>query len=310
MRLTILILTYNGKHHLRLLLPTVQELIRNTKEYTISVLIVDNGNDEDTTLFMKNEYPNFQYEKSGNNDYLFILNQYVKTIKSPYFLLLNDDMRLDFNLLNEAMCHFLNSKLFAVSCTIKNWDGNGIQEAVKYVSYKNAWMYIHKNDALNVPAYSFNACGGASVYRTNIFNELGGFDRLYYPAYYEDTDLSHRAWQSGYEIVNEPKAIVYHREGASWAEKKNNTKRTVLIYKNKMQGMVRNCSMPNFLLFFILTVPVRLLFGWRNGKEFYFAYVNTIIKLPKLLLLRKKQQKKIKISDSIVFRKIRETYER
>lgn len=50
----------------------------------------------------------------------------------------------------------------------------------------------------------------------NKFLEIGGFDRLYYPAYVEDVDLCFRAWCNGWRCIFEPASKVLHREGGSW----------------------------------------------------------------------------------------------
>lgn len=58
--------------------------------------------------------------------------------------------------------------------------------------------------------------GGSSAYRREVFLKLGGFDSLFAPFYWEDTDLGYRAWKAGYEVRFAPKAILVHnyREGS------------------------------------------------------------------------------------------------
>ena len=48
-----------------------------------------------------------------------------------------------------------------------------------------------------------------------MFESLGGFDRRYMPAYYEDTDLAFAVRSVGLRVVYEPRARVLHVEGAS-----------------------------------------------------------------------------------------------
>ena len=40
---------------------------------------------------------------------------------------------------------------------------------------------------------------------------LGGFDHNYYPAYWEDIDISFQAKQKGYKVLFQPQAIVFHQ---------------------------------------------------------------------------------------------------
>ena len=57
--------------------------------------------------------------------------------------------------------------------------------------------------------------GAALMIKASLFAELGRFDELYVPAYYEDTDLCFRARQRGFRVVVQPTAEIVHFEGAS-----------------------------------------------------------------------------------------------
>jgi GT2 family glycosyltransferase len=53
------------------------------------------------------------------------------------------------------------------------------------------------------------------------FLEIGGFDRLYFPAYGEDVDLCIRAKNKGWKSIYVPESVVWHKEGASWKDDGN-----------------------------------------------------------------------------------------
>jgi GT2 family glycosyltransferase len=59
--------------------------------------------------------------------------------------------------------------------------------------------------------YSILASGGFSAFDAEKLRRLGGFDELLSPFYWEDVELSLRAWRRGWKILYEPKAIVYHQ---------------------------------------------------------------------------------------------------
>lgn len=58
------------------------------------------------------------------------------------------------------------------------------------------------------------ACGAACLIKRELINHVGFLDGTYF-MYYEDTDLSLRAWRNGWDIYYEPEAIVYHKHKAS-----------------------------------------------------------------------------------------------
>jgi GT2 family glycosyltransferase len=54
------------------------------------------------------------------------------------------------------------------------------------------------------------ASGGFSAFSAEKLRQLGGFNALLTPFYWEDVDLSLRAWKRGWKILYEPQAVVYH----------------------------------------------------------------------------------------------------
>ncbi len=57
--------------------------------------------------------------------------------------------------------------------------------------------------------------GAALMIAQKLFSELNGFDELYVPAYYEDTDLCFRVREAGYRTVVQPASEIVHLEGVS-----------------------------------------------------------------------------------------------
>ncbi len=71
---------------------------------------------------------------------------------------------------------------------------------------KGVYNYVRESDY----------CSGASLLiRATLFRELGGFDEMYLPAYYEDTDLAFRVRAKGLKVYYQPLSTVIHYEGMS-----------------------------------------------------------------------------------------------
>lgn len=100
----------------------------------------------------------------------------------------------------------------------------------------------------------FGATGGASLYKTALFRDIGLFDEDFF-LYYEDVDVSFRAQLAGWKVVYTPKAIGYHKQGAA---------------SNKVPGLALRHTFKNLPLLFIKNVPTKLLLP--IGIRFYFAY--------------------------------------
>ncbi len=55
----------------------------------------------------------------------------------------------------------------------------------------------------------------SAMVRRQAWDDVGGFDERYFPAYYEDADLCMSARAKGWRVVCEPASVVVHDEGAS-----------------------------------------------------------------------------------------------
>jgi len=101
----------------------------------------------------------------------------------------------------------------------------------------------------------FGATGGATLYKSEILNEIGLFDEDFF-AYYEDVDISFRAQLAGWKVAYNSEAIAYHKQGAT---------------SKKIPGFAVYQTFKNLPLLFLKNVPQRLLMP--IGIRFYFAYI-------------------------------------
>jgi GT2 family glycosyltransferase len=81
----------------------------------------------------------------------------------------------------------------------------------------SGWNYGRADDSSR-PQYNYvretdYVSGAALMIRRSLWQELGGFDETFVPAYYEDTDLCFSARAAGYKVVYQPASAVVHYEG-------------------------------------------------------------------------------------------------
>ena len=73
---------------------------------------------------------------------------------------------------------------------------------------------------VDAPLYNYvrevDYCSGALLAtRRSLFEEIGGFDQRYCPAYYEDTDYCFAVREKGSRVYYQPESTIVHLEGAS-----------------------------------------------------------------------------------------------
>ena len=57
--------------------------------------------------------------------------------------------------------------------------------------------------------------GASILIKKALWEKIGGFDKRFIPAYYEDTDFAFELRKLGYKVIYQPKSIVEHYEGIS-----------------------------------------------------------------------------------------------
>lgn len=209
------ILNYNGQKHLEYLLPTACAAAKIYPGHC-SVLVLDNRSPNRDVEWVKRGFPSVRVMVAPENDFLFSYNWLLPQLSEEVVVLLNNDLRLDEQFLEPLLRHFQSADVFAVSASSYDWEGEERTIGPARLIFRNGlygWHYEPQNQKL---CHTLFTSGGFMAVDRRKFMELGGFSRLFHPAYCEDLDLGFRAWRRGWRSIYEPASIVWHREQASW----------------------------------------------------------------------------------------------
>jgi len=135
----------------------------------------------------------------------------VAFAKYEYVMLLNNDAAPEKDAFIK-LAQVLDSNRDFFAATALEYDSQSKTNA----SGKNQlWfeMGIFKHSKADNLEYGQNAwaSGGSSMFRLKCWRELNGLDKRFYPAYWEDIDLSYRARQKGLQVIFTPTAVIYHQ---------------------------------------------------------------------------------------------------
>lgn len=162
--------------------------------------------------------------------------------RGSFLVFLNNDTRVTEGWL-EALwalfeersdCGLVGAKLVYPDGRLQEAGGIVFQDA-------SGWNYGRFDDP-QAPAYNYvrevDYCSGAAIMiRRVLFEELGGFDACYAPAYYEDTDLAFRVRAAGLKAYYQPRSQVIHYEGiSSGTDVTSGTKRFQPINQEKFRA--------------------------------------------------------------------------
>jgi GT2 family glycosyltransferase len=255
---SILVLNYNGKHHLDECLGSLQ---RAAAAYagSCAIVCVDNGSTDGSRDYVRDRYARVEVMQAPANDFLFSLNDVVRRRREEIVIIVNNDMRFDEGFVAPLVSHFERPDVFAVGSAIFDWEGASNTVGPRCACVEQFWFYKWWDYERQQAALTLEACGGAAAYRRRMFVELAGFDPLYRPGYYEDLDLSYRAWARGWLVVYEPCSRAYHRESASMLERFGDAAKAQLLYRNHLLFTVKNIGGAAFLAGFLVCLPYRVL---------------------------------------------------
>jgi GT2 family glycosyltransferase len=202
---SIIIPTWNGEELLRKNLPKVLEVAPNEAE----VIVIENGSEDGSREYLEElrvtGYELRVIENNVNLGFIGGCNQGVEKAKGDYVVLLNNDVVPERDFLAPALKHFNEDEVFAVSFNEVNSDGGWAD--IFWVDGFFNYSPGEKSDQAHISGW---ASGGSAVFRKSMWDELNGFDPMFDPFYWEDTDISYRAWKMGWKIIWEPEAKVVH----------------------------------------------------------------------------------------------------
>jgi GT2 family glycosyltransferase/glycosyltransferase involved in cell wall biosynthesis len=201
-------------------LACLKSIARHTRGVPYEVVVVDDAS-SDGTADILSEVANLRVLRSEtNHGFLRSCNHAARAARGRFLVFLNNDTEVTAAWLEPLLRVFdQRPDAGAVGAKLVYPDGK-LQEAGGIV-FRDAsgWNY-GRNDHPERPEYSYlrevDYCSGAClVVPRSFFEELGGFDELYSPAYYEDTDLAFQVRKAGRKVYYNPLSVVIHHEGVS-----------------------------------------------------------------------------------------------
>lgn len=245
MKVTVVIVTWNGRSHLETCLPAVRD--QKVRGFEHEVLVLDNGSTDGTVDWLRAEHPWVRLiESPVNLGFCGGNNRAIEAAEGDAVVLLNNDTRPHVDWL-QALVDALASApddVAAISGQIIDWDGKHLDFARGIMTFDGHAFQLDTGRPLasveQPPsgAELLFACGGNMIVRRDSFLAAGGFDDGYF-AYLEDVDLGWRLWSGGERVLYAPEAIVHHRSMAT-SERLGQHNRGFLFERNAFLTVHKN----------------------------------------------------------------------
>jgi GT2 family glycosyltransferase len=206
------------------LLDALEALAESTSRDPFNVTVVLNGADENVRSALQEQVEGATViDAAVNLGFAGGCNLGASRARGEFLVFLNDDATPDSswldNLIKSARVH---PDAGAICSCVYNPDGS-VQEAGARILAGPSGIGIGygaetlRSELTIARKVDFGG-GEALLVRRELFEELGGFDQAYDPAYFEDADLCLRLRAAGWDIVYEPSAVVTHHQSLSTKE--------------------------------------------------------------------------------------------
>ena len=248
MKVSVVILNWNGCDMLRTFLPSV---VRYSEGEGIEVCVADNGSTDASVTLLQQEFPSVRTIVLDQN-YGFAdgYNLALQQVDAEYVVLLNSDVEVTEHWL-EPMIAYLDKHPEVAACQPKirsqrqkeyfEYAGaaGGFIDKYGYPFCRGRIMEVVEKDEgqYDTVIPVFWATGAALFIRRVDYVNVGGLDGRFF-AHMEEIDLCGRLRSRNREIVCVPQSIVYHVGGATL--KKENPHKTFLNFRNNLVMLYKN----------------------------------------------------------------------
>jgi len=321
---SIIIVNWDGRELLAACLNSLSKITYPKVE----IIVVDNGSKDGSVDYIngltKLRINGLTIKKILNKENLGFAegnNIGLRQAEGEYVLLLNNDTEVEPDFLEPLIEEMeINSKAAVVQpkiifSTYKKLQAGGSFFTSSGILYPYGFFKDPDDPKYNQKMKIFSANGACMLIKKEVIEKAKGlFDDDFF-AYFEETDFCWRVILAGYEVLYEPKSLIYHK-GRQTSLRLASGLSQYLSFRNRLCSILRNLSFKELIK--ILPVHIFISSIWMFAFLFlgkfscvvsiYRAYMWNIINIKKTLEKRKIVQEKIrKINDKTLMIEYKKT---
>ena len=214
---SIIIPVYNQFHYTY---NCIKSIINHTRGIKYEVILADDVS-TDKTSEIETVIENLRVIHNKKNlGFLLNCNNAAQFARGRHIHFLNNDTSVQRGWLSSLLSLIENDEKIGMVGSKLVYPNGLLQEAGGiFWNDASAWNYGRGKSPM---AAEFNyvkevdyISGASILILKSLWDEIGGFDERFVPAYYEDSDLAFEVRKHGYKVVYQPESVVVHFEGMS-----------------------------------------------------------------------------------------------
>ncbi len=195
-------------------------ILENSKDIPYEIIVADDASTDETKSIRKYVSGVKTLRNETNLGFLKNCNIAAKKAEGKYILFLNNDTNVQKDWLRSLLDLIEKDATIGMTGGKLVYANGWLQEAGGVIWCDASGINYGRLDDPDKPEYNYvkdvdYISGACIMIRKELWEETGGFDERFSPAYYEDTDLAFSVRQRGYRVVFQPKSVVVHFEGVS-----------------------------------------------------------------------------------------------
>ncbi|MCH8158033.1 MAG: glycosyltransferase family 2 protein [Nitrospinae bacterium] len=303
--ITLVITNWNGAGLLRECLPSVLAAVRYDRDHSYEVMVIDDCSTDNSLEVLAREFPEVRAEKTPRNLGFQEANNYaIRLADSNLVMPMNNDIKLHTESLQHLARHFDDDEIFAVSGKIFAFDQSTFLYGNRGGYFNMGHFHLYEKPPDDKSQTLF-ACGGAFMVNRQQYLELGGFDSMYHPLYYEEIDLSYRALKRGWKVSYEPQSIAYHKVQSTISQQEKQRRISLISARNNYLFVWKNILDRSMTWSFLVFIPIFLVCDlFRLRSRFWIAFYMALKRLPAALKGRAMEKPDVCFSDREILSRI------
>ncbi|WP_370365968.1 glycosyltransferase [Maricaulis sp.] len=217
-RVSIIVPAYN---QIAFTLACIESVFRSQPSISFEILVGDDKSSDGTLAAAEVDIPNVRWIRHDPNlGFVRNCNATAAEARGSILVFLNNDTLVLPGWLDELVATLDGDVTIGMAGSKLIYPDGRLQEAGGIFWQDGSAWNLGRFDDPRRPEFSYARevdyiSGAAIALPRPVWDEMGGFDELFVPAYAEDADLAFRLRKAGYRTLLQPRSQLLHFEGVS-----------------------------------------------------------------------------------------------